>query len=103
MPYRQREQTKLALMNLGRERRGPTVPSMVDWPFRAGREVFMSYSIPTPFSAYQEDPQFMDHYQELSGPAQQLIIAILLLAILAGIVILRDMMKTADASTQLKS
>lgn len=56
--------------------------------------------IPGPFSADQEDTQFMDHYSQLSGPAQQLVIAILFLAILAAIVILRDMLKTTEESQQ---
>lgn len=58
----------------------------------------MSKVIPTPFSAEHEDTQFMDHYREMSGPGQQLVIAILFLVILAGIVILRDMLKTAEES-----
>lgn len=60
----------------------------------------MSGMIPTPFSA-EEDPQFMDRYSTLSGVPQHLVIVILFLAILAGIVILRDMLKTAGESSQI--
>ena len=60
----------------------------------------MSNRIPTPFSAEHEETQFMDHYSAASGPAQHVIIVVLFLAILAGIVILRDMLKTAEESHQ---
>ena len=59
----------------------------------------MSRIVPTPFSA-EEDPQFMDHYSTLSSVPQHLVIVILFLAILAGIVILRDMLKTAEGDSQ---
>lgn len=52
--------------------------------------------IPSPFSADQEETQFMNTYGQMSGPVQQLIIAIVFLAILAAIVILRDMLKTTE-------
>lgn len=58
----------------------------------------MSQGIPTPFSTSHEETQFMDHYSEMTGQAQYIIIAILFLVILAGIVILRDMLKTAGES-----
>lgn len=54
----------------------------------------------TPFSAESEETQFMEHYGEASRPMQQIIIAIVFLAVLAGIVVLRDMLKTADKSRQ---
>jgi hypothetical protein len=54
--------------------------------------------MPSPFSA-DEDPQFMDHYSTMSSVPQHLVIVILFLAILAGIVILRDMLKTAEESS----
>ena len=57
----------------------------------------MSRMIPTPFSA-EEDPQFMDQYSSMSSVPQHLVIVMLFLAVLAGIVILRDMLKTAEAS-----
>jgi hypothetical protein len=60
----------------------------------------MSKMLPTPFSA-EEDPQLMDHYSTMSSVPQHLIIVMLFLAILAGIVILRDMLKTAEASDQI--
>jgi hypothetical protein len=53
--------------------------------------------IPTPFSA-EEDPQFMDHYSSMSNVPQHLMIVVLFLAILAGIVILRDMLKVSEES-----
>ena len=60
----------------------------------------MSRMIPTPFSA-EEEPQFMDQYGSMSSVPQHLIIVMLFLAILAGIVILRDMLKTAEGSSQI--
>jgi hypothetical protein len=58
----------------------------------------MSRSIPTPFSAEHEDTQFMDHYGTMSVSLQHIVIVIMFLAILAGIVILKDMLKTSEES-----
>jgi len=58
----------------------------------------MSNSIPTPFSASSEEPQFMEHYGTMSVSLQHIVIVIVFLAILAGIVILKDMLKTSSES-----
>lgn len=54
----------------------------------------MSSRIPTPFSAELGEPQFMDHYSEVSDTGQRIIIAVVFLLVLALIVVLRDMLKT---------
>ena len=56
----------------------------------------MSTMIPTPFSADQEEPQFMDHYSEVSNMGQRIVIVVVFLAVLALIVVLRDMLKTEE-------
>jgi hypothetical protein len=58
----------------------------------------MSRFIPTPFSAEHEETQFMDHYSTMPNISQHVLIVVLFLAILAGIVILRDMLKTTEES-----
>ena len=54
----------------------------------------MSTMIPTPFSADLEEPQFMDHYSEVSNVGQHIIIVVVFLVILALVVVLRDMLRT---------
>jgi len=63
----------------------------------------MSRIIPTPFSANAEDAQFMEHYEELGTPVQHIVIVVVFLAILAGIVILRDMLKTVEETHQVEA
>ena len=60
----------------------------------------MSTMIPTPFSADLEETQFMDHYSEVSNRGQRIIIALVFLAILALIVVMRDMLKTEGQTHQ---
>ena len=63
----------------------------------------MSTVTPTPFSADLEEPQFMDHYSEVSNMGQRVIIVVVFLIILALIVVLRDMLKTeAETHEQLQ-
>lgn len=47
-----------------------------------------------------EDVQFMDHFRQLSVPAQRVIIGILLLLVIAAIVVLRDMITTEEKTEQ---
>jgi hypothetical protein len=47
-----------------------------------------------------EDIQFMDHFRQLPGPTQRVIIGILLLVVIAAIVVLRDMIMTEEETKQ---
>ena len=47
-----------------------------------------------------EDVQFMDHFRQLSGPTQRVIIGVLLLLVIAAIVVLRDMIMTEEKTKQ---
>jgi hypothetical protein len=61
-------------------------------------EVVMNNSFPTPFSARSDEPQFMERYSTMSGSLQSILIVVVFLAILAGFIILKDMLKTSEGT-----
>jgi len=58
----------------------------------------MSKSLPTPFSASSDETQFMEHYSAMPGTMQSIIIVVVFLAILAGFIFLKDMLKTSEGA-----
>ena len=58
----------------------------------------MNNSFPTPFSARSDEPHFMERYSTMSGSLQSILIVVVFLAILAGFIILKDMLKTSEGT-----